>query len=98
MKSFIIWNSCAAPDGWLAGRSHSADWAGALPQGNCYIGNDAGAMEARGGGGLRIVGVFGPADPEGTSPVTPRCAIVQQKPYCSPCFLRRCPTDHRCMT
>jgi heptosyltransferase-2 len=24
--------------------------------------------------------------------------MVQQKPYCSPCFLRRCPTDHRCMT
>jgi hypothetical protein len=23
---------------------------------------------------------------------------VQEKPYCSPCFLRRCPTDHRCMT
>ncbi len=25
-------------------------------------------------------------------------SIVQQKPYCSPCFLRSCPTDHRCMT
>jgi heptosyltransferase-2 len=48
--------------------------------------------------GLPVVAVFGPTDPEGTAPVTPRCHIVQQKPYCSPCFLRRCPTDHRCMT
>jgi heptosyltransferase-2 len=48
--------------------------------------------------GLPVVGVFGPTDPEGTAPVTPRVTIVQQKPYCSPCFLRRCPTDHRCMT
>jgi hypothetical protein len=39
----------------------------------------------------------GPTDPFGTAPVTPRCTIVQQKPYCNPCFLRRCPSDHRCM-
>jgi len=48
--------------------------------------------------GLPVVAVFGPTDPCGTAPVTPRCTIVQEKPYCSPCFLRRCPTDHRCMT
>jgi len=48
--------------------------------------------------GLPVVAVFGSTDPEGTAPVTPRSSIVQQKPYCSPCFLRRCPTDHRCMT
>jgi len=48
--------------------------------------------------GLPVVAIFGPTDPEGTSPVTPRATIVRQKPYCSPCFLRRCPTDHRCMT
>src|SRR2546429_6523585 len=47
--------------------------------------------------GLPVVAVFGPTDPEGTAPVTPRCSIVQQKPYCSPCFLRCCPTDHRCI-
>jgi heptosyltransferase-2 len=48
--------------------------------------------------GLPVVAVFGPTDPHGTAPVTPRCTIIQEKPYCSPCFLRRCPTDHRCMT
>lgn len=48
--------------------------------------------------GLPVVAIFGPTDPEGTAPVTPFATLVQQKPYCSPCFLRRCPTDHRCMT
>jgi heptosyltransferase-2 len=47
--------------------------------------------------GLPVVAVFGPTDPQGTAPVTPRSTIVRQKPYCSPCFLRHCPTDHRCM-
>jgi lipopolysaccharide heptosyltransferase II len=30
--------------------------------------------------------------------VTLRHTVVRQQPYCSPCFLRRCPIDHRCMT
>ena len=47
--------------------------------------------------GLPVVAVFGPTDPNGTVPVTPNCSVVQDKPYCSPCFLRRCPIDHRCM-
>ncbi len=63
-----------------------------------FLGNDSGAMHVAAAVGLPVVAVFGPTDPYGTAPVTPRCTIVQEKPYCSPCFLRRCPTDHRCMT
>jgi heptosyltransferase-2 len=63
-----------------------------------FIGNDSGAMHVAAAVGLPVVAVFGPTDPFGTAPVTPRCSIIQEKPYCSPCFLRRCPTDHRCMT
>jgi lipopolysaccharide heptosyltransferase II len=63
-----------------------------------FIGNDSGAMHVAAAVGLPVVAVFGPTDPCGTAPVTPRHTIVQQKPYCSPCFLRHCPTDHRCMT
>ena len=75
---------------------------GALPsllsECHLFLGNDSGAMHVAAAVGLPIVAIFGPTDPEGTAPVTPRLTIVQQKPYCSPCFLRRCPTDHRCMT
>jgi heptosyltransferase II len=62
-----------------------------------FIGNDSGAMHVAAAVGLPVVAIFGPTDPAGTTPVTPRCTIVQEQPHCSPCFLRRCPIDHRCM-
>ncbi len=82
----------------LTGKTAIADLPALLSQCHLFIGNDSGAMHVAAAVGLPIVAVFGPTDPDGTAPVTPRGSIVQQKPYCSPCFLRRCPTDHRCMT
>jgi heptosyltransferase-2 len=82
----------------LTGKTAIADLPALLSQCHLFIGNDSGAMHVAAAVGLPIVGVFGPTDPNGTAPVTTRCRIVQQRPYCSPCFLRRCPTDHRCMT
>jgi heptosyltransferase-2 len=81
----------------LTGKTAIADLPALLSQCHLFIGNDSGAMHVAAAVGLPVVAVFGPTDPKGTAPVTPRCSIVQQKPYCSPCFLRRCPTDHRCM-
>jgi len=82
----------------LTGKTGIADLPALLSQCHLFIGNDSGAMHVAAAVGLPIVAIFGPTDPYGTAPVTPHCSIVQQKPYCSPCFLRRCPTDHRCMT
>ncbi len=81
----------------LTGKTAIADLPGLLSQCHLFLGNDSGAMHVAAAVGLPVVAVFGPTDPFGTAPVTPRCTIVQQKPYCNPCFLRRCPTDHRCM-
>lgn len=63
-----------------------------------FIGNDSGAMHVAAAVGVPVVAIFGPTDPEGTSPVTPQRTLVQQPVSCSPCFLRQCPVDHRCMT
>ena len=82
----------------LTGKTAIADLPALLSQCHLFIGNDSGAMHVAAAVGLPVIAVFGPTDPEGTAPVTPRCSIVQEKPYCSPCFLRSCPTDHRCMT
>jgi heptosyltransferase-2 len=82
----------------LTGKSAINDLPALLSQCHLFIGNDSGAMHVAAAVGLPVVAVFGPTDPFGTAPVTPHCSIVQEKPYCSPCFLRRCPTDHRCMT
>lgn len=81
----------------LTEKTAIADLPALLSQCHLFIGNDSGAMHVAAAVGLPVVAVFGPTDPHGTAPVTPRCRIVQQKPYCSPCFLRHCPTDHRCM-
>ena len=82
----------------LTGKTAINDLPALLSQCHLFIGNDSGAMHVAAAVGLPVVAVFGPTDPLGTAPVTPRCSIVQEKPYCNPCFLRRCPTDHRCMT
>ena len=82
----------------LTGQTAVADLPALLSQCHLFVGNDSGAMHVASSVGLPVVAIFGPTDPLGTAPVTPRCTIVQEKPYCSPCFLRRCPTDHRCMT
>ena len=63
-----------------------------------FIGNDSGAMHVAAAVGVPVVGVFGSTDPNGTAPVTPQRTLVQRKVPCSPCFLRKCPIDHRCMT
>jgi heptosyltransferase-2 len=82
----------------LTGKTAIADLPALLSQCHLFIGNDSGAMHVAAAVGLPVVAVFGPTDPTGTAPVTPHCTIVQEKAYCSPCFLQRCPTDHRCMT
>ena len=82
----------------LTGKTSISELPALLSECHIFLGNDSGAVHVAASVGLPVVAVFGPTDPEGTAPVTPRRTIVQQKPYCSPCFLKRCPTDHRCMT
>ncbi|HME13086.1 MAG TPA: lipopolysaccharide heptosyltransferase II [Candidatus Acidoferrum sp.] len=82
----------------FTGQTAIAELPALLSRCQAFLGNDSGAMHVAAAVGLPVVAVFGPTDPLGTAPVTPRVTIVQEKPYCSPCFLRRCPTDHRCMT
>src|SRR2546422_9210466 len=81
----------------LAGKTAISDLAALLSRCHLFIGNDSGAMHVAAAVGLPVVAIFGPTDPHGTAPVTSRRTIVQEKPFCSPCFLRRCPIDHRCM-
>jgi heptosyltransferase II len=95
--SAAITASLSKPPIDLTGKTPIADLPALLSQCHLFLGNDSGAMHVAAAVGLPVVAIFGPTDPDGTSPVTPLAAIVQHKPYCSPCFLRRCPTDHRCM-
>jgi heptosyltransferase II len=96
--SFAIASEMSKPPIDLTGKTSIADLPALLSQCHVFIGNDSGAMHVAAAVGLPVIAIFGPTDPFGTAPVTSRKTIVRHQPYCSPCFLRRCPIDHRCMT
>jgi heptosyltransferase-2 len=63
-----------------------------------FLTNDSGAMHIASALGVPTVAIFGATDHEATGPIGPRSRVVRQKVECSPCLLRECPIDHRCMT
>lgn len=62
-----------------------------------FLTNDSGAMHVASALGVPTVAVFGPTDPWATGPKGPRVRLVREPLDCSPCKLRACPIDHRCM-
>jgi len=82
----------------LAGETSIEDLPAHFSMCDLFVGNDSGAMHVAAAAGVPVVGVFGSTDPDGTGPLTARRTLVRIAPSCSPCFLRRCPVDHRCMT
>lgn len=83
---------------FLVGETSMRELAGLFARCAVFIGNDSGAMHVAAAAGIPVVGIFGSTDPEGTRPVTDEFTLIREPVSCSPCFLRRCPVDHRCMT
>jgi heptosyltransferase-2 len=63
-----------------------------------FLTNDSGAMHIASAAGVRTVAIFGATDEFATGPTGPLARVVREKVDCSPCLLRECPIDHRCMT
>jgi heptosyltransferase II len=63
-----------------------------------FLTNDSGAMHIASALGVPTVTVFGATDDTTTGPTGPFARIVREHAECSPCLLRECPIDHRCMT
>lgn len=63
-----------------------------------YLTNDSGPMHIASALGVPTVIVFGPTEERETGPTGDRFRIVREPVECSPCLLRECPIDHRCMT
>jgi lipopolysaccharide heptosyltransferase II len=59
--------------------------------------NDTGTMHLAALLGLPVVAVFGSTEPALTGPMGSGHVIVRRHVECSPCFLRECPIDFRCM-
>jgi heptosyltransferase-2 len=82
----------------LAGGTSIGELPALLGACRLFVGNDSGAMHVAAAVGLPVVGIFGPTDPEATRPATPLFTLIREPVFCSPCLLRHCPIDHRCMT
>ncbi len=63
-----------------------------------FVTNDTGPMHMAHALGVPVVAVFGPTDPAATAPFHGAASVVRSPVECSPCQLRECPIDHRCMT
>jgi hypothetical protein len=60
--------------------------------------NDTGTMHLAAFLGVPTVAIFGSTEPALTSPLGDFHQVLRHKVDCSPCFLRECPIDFRCMT
>jgi heptosyltransferase-2 len=63
-----------------------------------FLTNDSGAMHVSSALGVPTVAVFGATDDTTTGPTGELSRVVREHAECSPCLLRQCPIDHRCMT
>ncbi|MEO7724394.1 MAG: lipopolysaccharide heptosyltransferase II [Chthoniobacterales bacterium] len=59
--------------------------------------NDTGTMHLATLLGVPVVAVFGSTEPSLTGPLGRGHGVVRHQVECSPCFLRECPLDFRCM-
>lgn len=63
-----------------------------------FLTNDSGSMHIASALGVPTVAIFGATDDTATGPTGSNARVVRQPVECSPCLLRECPIDHRCMT
>jgi heptosyltransferase-2 len=59
--------------------------------------NDTGTMHLAASLGVPVVAIFGSTEPRLTGPLGIGHIVLRHHVECSPCFLRECPIDFRCM-
>jgi heptosyltransferase-2 len=85
----------------IAGRTSLRELCACLARCRVLLTSDTGPMHLAAAVGTPTVAIFGSTDPALTGPnypgVEPRHTIIRHPVACSPCFLRECPIDFRCM-
>lgn len=82
----------------LAGQTTLRQLMALMGECRLFVTNDSGPMHLAAALGVPLVAVFGSTDERATGPLGPRVRIVKHHVPCSPCGLRECPIDFRCMT
>ena len=84
----------------LAGQTSLRELMALLKLCRVLLTNDSGPMHVAAALGTPVVAPFGSTSPELTGPGLsgdPRHRLLKSDASCSPCFLRECPIDFRCM-
>jgi heptosyltransferase-2 len=81
----------------VAGETTLRQMMALLAECRLVVTNDSGPMHVAAALGLPLVAIFGSTDERSTGPVGSRTRVVKHSVACSPCGLRACPIDFRCM-
>lgn len=81
----------------VAGQTTLRQLMALLAQCRLIVTNDSGPMHLAAAVGVPVVAIFGSTDERATGPLGPHARVVKQAVACSPCGLRECPIDFRCM-
>ncbi len=82
----------------VAGQTTLRQFMALLARCRLIVTNDSGPMHLAAALGLPLVAIFGSTDEQATGPLGARARVVKHRVPCSPCGLRECPIDFRCMT
>ena len=82
----------------LSGKTTLRELMAIIRRCSLFITNDTGPMHIAAAFNVPMVAIFGSTDPRHTAPFRLEDTVVQHPVTCSPCFLRLCPIDHRCMS
>lgn len=82
----------------LTGKTDLAEVTALLSQVDLFVSNDMGLAHIAAAVGTKTIVIFGPTNESVTRPFAPNAVVVRTEVDCSPCMLRECPIDHRCMT
>jgi heptosyltransferase II len=81
----------------LTGKTSLAGLIQELQRCQLLLTNDTGTMHLAAHLGVPTVAIFGSTEPALTGPIGQGHVVIRHQVECSPCFLRTCPIDFRCM-
>ncbi len=82
----------------LTGKTDLAEAAAILAVADLFVANDMGLAHIASAVCTDTIVIFGPTDDATTRPYGENSTVIRHDVECSPCMLRDCPIDHRCMT